>query len=350
MKKFLHQPFFIRLFHWEYWPFHVVYGPTYFYWLWLCLKARSFFFFNTANPTIKNGGFLMESKKEIYDLIPQQFYPRTLLFSRNVKADEIKRKVVDAGLSFPLIGKPDIGMKALMVKKLQNEIELHEYAIQSKVDFLIQEYIPYPNEIGVFYYRYPNEARGNISGIVKKIFLSVTGDGCSTIEELVQKNQRALLQLKALRKMHGGKLQQVLEEGKEFILVPYGSHFRGSEFIDESHRIDKELCEVIDNVCRQVPGYYYGRLDLRFNTWEELRQGKNFSLVEINGAGSEPTHIYDPGHSIFFAWKEIIRHWKILFRISHMNHQREKMNFMSVSKGLEMFRENKSYLKLIGGK
>jgi hypothetical protein len=32
---------------------------------------------------------------------------------------------------------------------------------------------------------------------------------------------------------------------------------------------------------------------------EELEQGINFSIVELNGA--EPTHIYDPKHSLFFC-------------------------------------------------
>ena len=80
MKRILYQPFFIRLFNWEYWPFNVVYGPLFLYWFFLSLRARSFFFFNTSNPTIKNGGFLMESKKEVYDLIPFEYYPATLFF------------------------------------------------------------------------------------------------------------------------------------------------------------------------------------------------------------------------------------------------------------------------------
>lgn len=350
MKKLLHHPFFIRLRHWEYWPFHVVYGPLYFYWLWLCLKARSFFFFNTANPSIKNGGFLMESKMEIYNLIPQSYYPKTILIHTGIRKAEIILQLANSGMKFPLIGKPDIGMKSLMVKRLEKVEDLLAYADQSKVEFLVQECIPYPHEIGIFYYRYPDKTTGNISGIVKKIFLSVLGDGRSTIRELIQKKQRAFLQRKALEKMYGKKLNEVLSQGEEFVLVPYGSHFRGAEFIDESFRIDAALTKVIDDICRQVKGFYYGRLDLRFNSWEELQQGKNFLIVEMNGTGSEPTHIYDPGHSLFFAWREIIRHWKILYRISRMNYHPEKMPFMSVKKGLEMLKENHAYVKLIAGK
>jgi hypothetical protein len=349
MKKIFYHPFFIRLFHWEYWPFHVVYGPIYFYWLWLCLKARSFFFFNAANPSIKNGGFLMESKKEIYDLLPDGIYPRTVFFKAGSLIKEITESIRQSGLQYPLIGKPDIGMKALMVKRLNNENELAEYADASKVDFLIQECVSYQNEIGIFYYRYPDEANGHISGIVKKEFLAVTGDGVSTIAELIKKSKRAILQLSVLKETYGEKLSTILKTGEEFMLVPYGSHFRGSEFTDITHLADDGLTKTINEVCKKVNGFYFGRLDIRYNTWEVLKQGKNFSIIELNGAGSEPTHMYDPRHSLFFAWKEIIRHWKILYRISMLNHLKQHRPFMSAANGWEMFRQHSEHKKLITG-
>src|SRR4051794_16606888 len=159
LKKILYQPFFIKLFHWEYWPFNVVYGPILFYWLWLCLKARSFFFFNTSNPTIKNGGFLLESKKEIYDIIPSKFYPATLYFKAGIERSILENELKNSTMKFPLIGKPDIGGKGRGVKKLYTIDEAIEYAEESKVDFLLQEFIPHKNEAGIFYCRFPNEAK-----------------------------------------------------------------------------------------------------------------------------------------------------------------------------------------------
>jgi hypothetical protein len=35
------------------------------------------------------------------------------------------------------------------------------------------------------------------------------------------------------------------------------------------------------------------------------RKWKNFFVVELNGAASEPTHIYDPKHSLFFRMEGI---------------------------------------------
>jgi hypothetical protein len=347
MKQLLYKPFFIKLFNWEYWPFNVVYGPLFPYWFFLCLKARSFFFFNTSNPSIKNGGFLMESKKEIYDLIPFEYYPSTLFFKPSTPSEEIIELIKQRNLKYPLVGKPDIGMKGMMVKKIETENDVIEYSNNSKVDFLIQEYVPYENEVGIFYYRYPNEIRGHISGIVKKEFLSVKGDGISTVEQLLLKNKRAVLQLSTLREKEKDKMNVVLKKEEEMIIVPYGNHVRGAKFLDESDLVDEELINTIDEICKQVKGFYFGRLDIRYNTWEELKQGKNFSIIELNGSGSEPTHIYDPKHSVFWAWKEILKHWKILYRVSKLNHQLQNTPYMTTRMGLDMFRQNSEYVKLL---
>jgi hypothetical protein len=346
-RKLLYHPFFIKLLHWEYWSFNAVYGPILIYWCWLCLRARSFFFFNTSNPTIKNGGFVLESKKEIYDIIPSQFYPASLFFKAGVSRFGIEDIFKNSRLQFPLIGKPDIGNKGRGVKKLCTIDEVIEYAEKSKVDFLLQEFISFEHEVGIFYCRFPNKAKGFISGVVEKEFLTVEGDSISTIEELLKKEKRFILQLPSLRKAYKEKLHQVLKKGEKYLLVPYGNHARGAKFIDAGDKVTEALTDTIDKICSQIPGFYFGRLDIRFSTWEELVQGKYFSIIELNGAGSEPTHIYDPRHSIFFAWKEIIRHWNILYKISKMNHQLQNLPYMKFNSGMRMLRDNSKYVHSI---
>lgn len=292
----------------------------------------------------------MESKKEIYDLIPAAYYPRTILFRSGSSQGTILEEVKTRDFKFPLVGKPDIGMKGLSVKKLDNMEELLEYAATSQVDFLVQEFVSYKNEAGIFYYRLPNEKKGHISGIVRKEFLTVTGDGASTIEQLLKRDKRYILQLPVLRKMYKEGLDKVTTAGEEFLLVPYGNHVRGAKFVDDSHLADEELTNTIDAILQQVKGFYYGRMDIKFNSWNELKQGENFSIIELNGAGSEPTHMYDPKHSIFFAWKEIIRHLRILGRISRMNHHPKERPYMDTSSGLQMLRANSLYVKMITDK
>ncbi len=339
--------FFIKLFNWEYWSLNTVYAPILFYWFWLSFKSRSFFFFNTANPQIENGGFAMESKWLIHHQIPEPYKPETFFFKTGASAEQIKQVIKQQNLSYPLILKPDIGGRGVLVKKIHNEHELNQYVLSMKVDFLVQAFIPYKQEVGIFYYRIPGENKGHISGIVGKEFLTITGDGRLTIAELLAKEPRYLLQLPELMITHAEELQQVLPSGEKRVLVPYGNHARGAKFIDLSHLISDELTQTIDAVCRQIPGFYFGRMDVMYNTWEELCQGKNFAIVELNGAGSEPTHIYDPKHSIFFAWKEIMKHWKLLHTISAINHKNKNLRYMTYAEGMQMLKANTNYLKLI---
>jgi hypothetical protein len=335
-----HHPFFIRLFNWEYWSFGMVYTWIYPVWIFLCLRARSFFFFSAANPSIRNGGFLNESKKEIHDLIPADLCPATAFFSLPANADHVVQQLAQSKLYFPMIGKPDVGGRGRGVKALRDEEEVRAYVQKAFLDFHIQEFVPYKNEVGIFYYRYPGETRGCISGIVRKEFLSVTGDGKKTMRELLNEDPRAVLQLKVLETTYGKKLDVILPPNDQQVVVPYGNHARGAKFLDDSHLVDETLTNMIDDVCKRIPDFYFGRLDIRYQSWDELKQGKNYSIIEVNGAGSEPTHIYDPKHSIFFAWKEIIRHWKILCRISMMNHK-QGHKYLTIKEGIQMFREDK---------
>src|ERR1700733_4828565 len=148
-QRMLHRPFFIRLFHWEYWSFNAVYGWIMPIWIFLAIRARSFFFFSAANPSIEYGGFLMESKKKIYDIMPSQYYPPTIYFTVGTNSHVIKMQLKKLNYQYPLIGKPDIGGRGRGVKKLHNEEELIDYAKKSTLDFLVQEFVPQPNEVGV---------------------------------------------------------------------------------------------------------------------------------------------------------------------------------------------------------
>ena len=339
-KALFHTPFFIRLFNWEYWPSNFIHAwvAPYLFFLWL--RTRSVFFFNASNPSIENGGFLNESKKDIHAILPPGLYPQSIHFSIPADPDKVFEQISNAGFQFPMMGKPDVGCKGRGVKKLNSPEELNFYLKNSTLDFHIQEFIHYENEVGIFYYRYPGQAKGQISGIVRKEFLAVTGDGKSTVKDLLKADQRGLIYLGSQLKTPGDYLSQVPEKGIRLVVSPYGNHARGSLFLDESHLVDQALVDQLDRIANRLPDFYFGRLDIRFQDWESLKKGEHFSVIEVNGAGSEPTHMYDPKHSIFFAWKEITRHWRILNKISRMNHERG-IPYLTFSEGFEVFRKDK---------
>ena len=336
----LKHPFLIRLLHWEYWSFLAVYVWIYPIWIYYCIRAKSFFFFSASNPSIEYGGFINESKKDIHALIPAQYNPQTAFFDLPVNPDGIPAILREEGLFFPLIGKPNKGGRGRGVKILHTESDVIAYARTATIDFHIQEFVSFRNEVGIFYYRIPGQQKGTISGIVRKEFLTAIGDGVRTIRELVSDEQRYILQLKALEQIHGDDLEEVLPAGEKRVLVPYGNHARGALFLDDSHLIDEQLLLTIDRICTTIDGFYFGRLDIRYNNWEELKEGKNLMIIEVNGAGSEPTHMYDPRHSLFFAWHEITRHWKILYQVSRANHLKG-VPYLPFKQGLQMYQEDR---------
>ena len=343
------RPTWHKITHWEYWPMHLVYFPIYLLWGYYAIRARSLFFFNAVNPGIKNGGLFMESKMAIYKLLPRKFYPKTILVKTGFHAMDLKKILNKNGLKFPLIAKPDIGLRGSAVMKINSNADLYHYHRKANFAYLIQDFIPYANEIGVFYVRFPKEKKGFISGLVHKEPLTVTGNGRSNLEELLNQNPRFRFQLKALKKEYGSKLDTVLEKGKKQILVPYGSHCRGAKFEDHKHLITPKLTKTINKMCTQIEGFYYGRLDIMYNSMEELERGKNFMIVEINGAKSEPTHIYDPKHSLFFGWKEIARHIRYMYFISRQNHRHSSASYLNYKTGMREFLAHFSHNKKIAG-
>ena len=341
IKLFIH-----KLTHWEYWPFQIVYVPVYFQYIYYVIRTRSFFYFNASNPTIRNGGFFMESKKEIYDLIPQEYYPTTLLIENKTAINSIVEQINLNNITFPLICKPNVGLRGTAVKKIFNIHELTSYATKANFDFLVQDLIKYKNEIGLFYVKLPNEEFGKITGIVAKEFLILTGNGKSTIKELLSTDLRYQFQLKVLEEEYQEKLNAVLKLNETINLVPYGNHCRGTKFVDASNYITPKLTETLNAICSKIDGFYYGRMDIMFNSYKNLEKGINFQIVEINGAISEPTHIYDPNHSLLYGWKELTKHFHYLYLISKQNKQKGHP-YLTFKQGLTEFKKHNKFYNTI---
>ena len=299
-----------RVTHWEYWPVYVVYAPSFFLWAWWVVRFRSVKFFKFANPAINNGGLYGDSKFDIYKLLPKNSYPKTHLIKQGLAYDFTELLAEDQ-LTFPLIVKPDVGLRGIGVQRVNSIEEIQAYSRTMNENFLIQELIEYPNEMGLFYCRMPDERVGSITGITLKEFLCIEGNGMDSMEDLLRKNPRFEMQIPKLKdKMD---LSMVLPKNESKCIVPFGNHNRGTEFLDGREFISEKLESRMNELLANIDGFYYGRLDIRYNSLEDLENGIHFSIIELNGAKSEPTHIYDPKHSFFYGQKEIIKH-QLIFK------------------------------------
>ena len=317
------KPSFIRLFQWEYWPSISFYWPMFIYGPILALRSRHAAFFSAANPGIYISGFGHESKYETIQKVPEAHRPKSVLAKVGASFESLTIAIEQAGIEYPLIAKPDVGFRGLLVKKIDSPQVLKDYLAQYPFDFIVQEFLRMPEEIGVLYYRFPDQKKGKISSLTRKDFLHVVGDGQLTVEELVRKKPRALLQLDRLRELKGDLLPTIPNLGERVNLGVIGNHSKGTQFINANHLIDEALCNTFDRLNHQLDGIYYGRFDIKCESLDSLKTGGLFKIIEVNGICSEPTHIYDPTrHTYWKALKDIMHHWTIIQRLSWANYRR----------------------------
>jgi len=334
------KPFFIRLRHWEYWPFEVVYAPIFLYWLWLSLKARSLFFFSAANPSIETGGLLGESKMDILDRIAPDVKPKTRFISASACLDTALDRIDALRLTYPVIAKPNVGERGWQVEKIDNRAGIIDYLQRTRVDFLIQDYVDEPLELGVFYYRMPGAATGVVSSIVQKEFLTIRGNGRNCIDELIHQQERAILQLPVLREKYGHRFHEILASGEIMTLIGIGNHSKGTKFLNANHLITPALTAIFDQISQPIDGFYFGRYDLRCRSIADLHAGRHIYILELNGAGAEPAHIYQPGFSLLEAYRVLFHHWRVLYKISRENHRRG-IRYMTLSEAVAAWKRSK---------
>lgn len=283
-----------------------------------------------------------EKKSDIFELIPDDFIPTTILIGRG----DLERAALEAEkMGFPIIAKPNVGERGIFVAKINSQEELKAYVQRYPVAFLLQEIVNYPIELGVFYVKLPSE-EGRITSIVRKEFLSVTGDGTSTVRQLLAANTRAQinadLESDLLKKIG----DNILEKGEQITIEPIGNHSRGTKFLNDNHEIDEALNSAFQTLANQIPEFYFGRFDLKCESYDDLKKLENFKILELNGAGAEPAHIYQPGFPLWRAYKDILWHLSALSKISLHNYNAGHQ-YWNFSRGLRKWNEHKKHTQLL---
>ena len=322
--------------HWETWDWRIKYLVIAPAWFWCCLRARSLWFFTAANPTLTFGGFDGERKQDMYRHLPPGTYPRSIYVSRGMDFASVADALKDT-ITFPLAVKPDVGKMGFMFRALNSTEELKTYHLRADFDYIIQELIDYPLEVSVFYYRFPDEASGHITGFVKKEHMQVTGDGKSTLRELIANCSRARFRQEEMYAKHVDQLHRVLRQGEVYALSQALNLSRGGKLVSLEHEKDERLLNVFDGLSHDA-GFYFGRYDIRCESVESLKQGKNFSILEFNGSGAEPHHVYGNAYTFWQACRILVWHWNILCRISRMN-ARRGVDYWDFIRGWRFFRE-----------
>lgn len=288
--------------------------------MYYALRARAIWYFSPVNPTLEFSGFEGEGKREMYDLMPSQYYPPTTYIQPGLPENVLLNDVKLAQIDYPLVVKPDRGMQGVLFRIIETEEQLKQYHSKMPTEYVVQQFVDLPLEFSVFHVRYPGEKEGIVTGFILKEYLSVVGDGQSTLLMLIKQNKRTQPRLEEMKAKHLNRLAIVIPAGETYYLSYAGNHNRGAKFVNLYNEIDQQLHKTIDEISNNCKTFYYGRYDLKCTSLEDLKAGKNISILEFNGTGAEPNHIYDCNLTYLQALKEIARHWKHMYKIGRINH------------------------------
>lgn len=314
-------------------PPSLYYVPLVIQWFWLALRFRGLTVPTVSNPLIEAGGLIGESKSDCMAMAgpsAQHWMATTTAIvcaHSDDPADNVKHAMFalgSAGLKFPVILKPDIGWRGFGVRRADNEAQLAAYIRGFPPDqrVIIQSYISWHGEAGVFYVRRPGQPRGEIFSLTLRYYPFVRGDGVKSLRKLILTNPRTRWKKGLLFDLHRDWLDDVPPAGALIRLAIVGSNRVGGLYVDANQYVTAAMTSRFDEIANSIPEFHFGRFDIRFRTLEKLQCGEDFSIIEINGAGAEAVHIWDPDCSVLKGYRVLFEQQRLMFTIGAANQAR----------------------------
>lgn len=291
-------------------------------WIWLSVLYRSVTLPSAANPAILAGGMVGEGKMEYFDSMGPAALAAVatatpVINHGRASLQTALQAMAQAGIAFPVIAKPDIGWCGFGVRLLRQADELEAYLESFPLGecIVLQRFIPQEGEAGLYYVRIPGAASGCVTGLLLRYFPRVTGDGSHTVAQLMENDPRLS------RLGRDGLSEPCLDvshvpvAGEVVRLTTIGSTRVGGLYKDATPMITPALSDAIDAIARDMPDFHVGRFDVRYDSLAALAQGQGFNIIEVNGAGSEAVHAWDPKFSLREAYAIVFAKQRMLFAV-----------------------------------
>lgn len=293
-------------------------------WIWLGLRYRSVTLPSVVNPHITSGGLVGDGKLEYFASMGAIARAATADFI-GVRVDgdtttaDLLQQMGRAGLEFPVVAKPDLGWCGYGVRRIADRAAMLRYlqTYPRGQTLILQRYLPQEGEAGLFYVRDPRQTEGRLIGILLRHYPCVTGNGRDTVAALIADDPR-------LKRAIGNKLHEcrynaahIPRHGEKVRLSTIASTRVGGRYEDATDRATLALTRRVDDIARDMREFHVGRFDVRYATLDELLRGE-FAIMEVNGAGSEAVHAWDPKYSIAEVYRMVFAKQRLLFEIAHV--------------------------------
>jgi len=360
---------FERLINHEYWPTQAFYFPFYPRFLWMALRNGGVRQVTCCNPEIENGGgWAGESKVAIMEklapagsvVLPTFLVPTADTAQERASLLRDLMAKHEAIRSFPIVLKPNEAQRGHAFKLARSMEQAEQYLSEMTAAAVVQPYHAGPEECGIFWMRYSKKQLaagkgpdgrsilqgrlGFIYSVTRKEFPRVTGDGSGTLEQLVRQHPRYRRQAAVFLSRFANDASRVPAPGEEVRLAISGNHCQGTLFRDGADLITPDLEAEVDRIARVFPRLDYGRFDVRFASEDELKRGRGMAIIELNGSSSEPTNMYDPDRSYFWALGVLAAMWRQVIELAK-ERRAEGVKPLTIRQFVHVIRENAKGLK-----
>lgn len=252
----------------------------------LCAYLIHFFIMVNINKELNH-----LKKSDVLNYIRDDSLDFITIDKNNVDINLIK------ALKYPIIFKPDyccdFAHAVEVVKNCKEAIDYINRSIDSSI--IVQEYHPGPYEATIFYRKNPYTKNSSI-----------------VVSERVNENAKKDFWI-----------------WKSSISYKYNFHNVARPDLETSL-----LKEKMDKISNKIPSFYYGRYDIRFRNYADLKLGKGFKIIELNSFDSGETR-RDPRNSTLYNLS-VFSYWFI---------ERYKYGVMNILRGNICSADN--YIKLL---
>lgn len=296
-----------------------------------------------ANYCLDHGEIGIGSKLETQLAFDQGFFLPTIRLETNLSNDEKERKLraFIADHQYPIILKSDVGCVGKGVCKISSDQELAAKIPLLLGDYIVQKFTPLKEEYGIFYVRHKGQPQ--ITGINKKHFPSITGNGKDNILTLAKQHPRHTHHWDTFLQYFD--TQQIPGEGEHLQLSFIGSHTMGCMFTDDTYLMTPAIEQTIFSLFESQPGFNFGRLDVKTANEASFKKG-DFVVIEVNGIASLPTHMFDPKYSVWQAYDIFFSHARLLAKIAQ-EHKHKPMNFLPIHEIIGRVKNNQNLLNQV---
>ena len=290
-------------------------------WAWLSLIHRSITLPSCANPALTAGGLVGEGKMEYLALMGELACAATAnTTSVDVAGQgslaEVEAAMARQGLGYPLVVKPDLGWCGFGVRRIDGREALARYVAgyPSGERLVLQEWLGAAGEAGLFYLRRPGAPSGELIGVLLRQFPRVVGDGVHTVAQLMATDRRASRLGRDGASEPSCDVRRIPVRGELVRIASVSSTRVGGGYEDGTPHITAELQRAVDEIARDMGDFHAGRFDVKYQDLAALQAGR-FRIIEVNGAGSEAVHAWDPRFSLRQAYGIVFAKQRRLFEI-----------------------------------